>query len=157
SANRSDDLENLAAAGEVEVGVALHLRAELFVGRVFLHRGFELADVCRLVLEHDAVEVAGHIGQHTRFARHRRARRRVLQLSSQFAGAAWLGDEAVSHDDHDVLLNETDTRGPILTRTGAGVRGARRYTGGQTEWRASCPSRLMQSWSSRLAARKDRP
>ena len=33
----SDDLKNLAAPGDVEIGVALHLRAERFIGRVVLH------------------------------------------------------------------------------------------------------------------------
>jgi hypothetical protein len=34
----SDDLKNLAAPGDVEIGVALHLRAERFIGRVVFMR-----------------------------------------------------------------------------------------------------------------------
>src|ERR1700722_15002685 len=59
----SDNLKNLAAAGDPQGGVAFHLLAERRVAGIVLHGGLKAANTFGLVFQDDAVEVTGEVGQ----------------------------------------------------------------------------------------------
>src|SRR5262249_4358397 len=80
----SHHAQNLAAARDPQVGVALHLLTEDRIGRVLVQALLELGDRSHFKLEEDAIELAGHVRHHAIF-RYLRCRSQVLEHRRQLA------------------------------------------------------------------------
>src|SRR5208282_2623253 len=93
------DCEDLAGAGEPEVGVAFQFVAEGLIGGVVLHLGFEFGDIFHLIFQNDAIEIAGEIGEDAPLGEFAGCGG-FLELRGELAGTSWLRDETIADDDH---------------------------------------------------------